>query len=344
MSIDDPAAWYHIRGQSLLEHVARFWCSRVVYSLEKMSFELLDVMPPDEYTHCCNNSAYTNAIASISLCAPAKFARLFGAPLPPDYMKWERMAMQMWMPRDSKNQLMLEHENYVLGTCVKQADTVLLTYPLLFDQPEVWKRNMVNYYARVTDTNGPAMTWSIFCICALELKDFDRAVDFFERSLLHVRQPYWNWTETRSGNGAANFLTGVGGFLQSIVNGFVGLRIRLLAHQAVNCECTDPYHMIPALMLSPGVPTQFRSSWRSIRLHSLHFQTRRLTICIDLSRDHWTIELTEGQSVLVGHLVATGAWVFEKQLNIHNDPLQLGFQPVCLVACDSIKLHDSAPQ
>ncbi|KAA3677896.1 protein-glucosylgalactosylhydroxylysine glucosidase [Paragonimus westermani] len=329
---------------------------------------LSDVMPPDEYTHCCSNSAYTNAIASISLGAPAKFARLFGAPLPPDYTKWERMAMKMWMPRDSKNQLMLEHENYVLGTCVKQADTVLLTYPLLFDQPEVWKRNMVNYYARfifaspavnlpvyclyphclflsqVTDTNGPAMTWSIFCICALELKDFDRAVDFFERSLLHVRQPYWNWTETRSGGGAANFLTGVGGFLQSIVNGFAGLRIRLLAHQAVNCECTDPYHMIPALMLCPGVPTQFRSSWRSVRLHGLHFQTRRLTICIDLSRDHWTIELTEGQSVLVGQLVATDAWVFEKRLSIHSDPLQLGFQPVCLVACDSIKLHDSAPQ
>ncbi|KAA3671049.1 protein-glucosylgalactosylhydroxylysine glucosidase, partial [Paragonimus westermani] len=41
VSIEDPAAWYHNRGQSLLEHVARFWCSRVVYSLEKMSFELL---------------------------------------------------------------------------------------------------------------------------------------------------------------------------------------------------------------------------------------------------------------------------------------------------------------
>ncbi|KAF6776171.1 hypothetical protein AHF37_05828 [Paragonimus kellicotti] len=149
ISIEDPETWYHTRGRSLLEHVARFWCSRVVYSLEKMSFELLDVMPPDEYTHCCRNSAYTNAIASISLSAPAKFARLFTAQLPLDYTKWERMATQIWMPRDRNDQLMLEHENYVLGTCVKQADTVLLTYPLLFDQPEVWKRNMVNYYARV---------------------------------------------------------------------------------------------------------------------------------------------------------------------------------------------------
>ncbi|KAF5402219.1 Glycosyl hydrolase family 65 central catalytic domain protein [Paragonimus heterotremus] len=342
ISIEDPETWYNTRGRSLLEHVARFWCSRAVYSLEKMSFELLDVMPPDEYTHCCRNSAYTNAIASISLSAPAKFARLFAAVLPLDYTKWEKMAMQIWMPRDSNDQLMLEHENYVLGTCVKQADTILLTYPLLFDQPEVWKRNMVNYYARVTDTNGPAMTWSIFCICALELKDFDRAVDFFERSLLHVRQPYWSWTETKSGSGAANFLTGVGGFLQSIVNGFAGLRIRLLSHQTVNCGCANSYHMVPALTLCPWIPTQFRSSWHSVRLHSLHFQTRRLTICMDLSRDQWTIELIEGQSVLVGQLMATGTWVFEKRLNIHNDPLQLRFQPICLVACDSIKLPDSA--
>lgn len=35
------------------------------------------------------------------------------------------------------------------GTCVKQADTVLLTYPLQFDQPALWKRNMIDYYSGV---------------------------------------------------------------------------------------------------------------------------------------------------------------------------------------------------
>lgn len=72
-------------------------------------------MPPDEYTHCCRNSAYTNAIAAISLAAPAQFARRHADGPTEEYVEWEVRAKRLYMPRDEQNKLMLEHEDYQLG-------------------------------------------------------------------------------------------------------------------------------------------------------------------------------------------------------------------------------------
>ena len=47
---------------------------------------------------------------------------------------------------------------------VKQADVVLLNYPLMWDMPDDVKRNDLELYEGITDANGPAMTWSIFTI------------------------------------------------------------------------------------------------------------------------------------------------------------------------------------
>ena len=47
---------------------------------------------------------------------------------------------------------------------VKQADVVLLNYPLMWDMPDDVKKNDLELYENITDPNGPAMTWSIFTI------------------------------------------------------------------------------------------------------------------------------------------------------------------------------------
>ncbi|VDP78860.1 unnamed protein product [Echinostoma caproni] len=107
--------WFVERGSILLEDVAQFWNSRMQFSEEKKAFVILDVMPPDEYTHSCRNSAYTNAIASLALAAPATFARRQRQHVKQEYLDWETRASQLWMPRDHTHQLMLEHEDYTLG-------------------------------------------------------------------------------------------------------------------------------------------------------------------------------------------------------------------------------------
>ena len=57
---------------------------------------------------------------------------------------------------------------YEFGTLpnggVKQADVVLLNYPLMWDMPDDVKRNDLELYEGITDANGPAMTWSIFTV------------------------------------------------------------------------------------------------------------------------------------------------------------------------------------
>ena len=47
---------------------------------------------------------------------------------------------------------------------VKQADVVLLNYPLMWNMPDDVKRNDLELYEEITDVFGPAMTWSIFAI------------------------------------------------------------------------------------------------------------------------------------------------------------------------------------
>jgi len=45
------------------------------------------------------------------------------------------------------------------GQPVKQADTVMLGYPLGLTMPTEVRRNDLEAYEPVTDPNGPAMTW-----------------------------------------------------------------------------------------------------------------------------------------------------------------------------------------
>ena len=59
-----------------------------------------------------------------------------------------------------------EYEGFVFESDkkVKQADVVLLNYPLNWKMPADILFNDLLFYEEVTDDNGPAMTWSIFAI------------------------------------------------------------------------------------------------------------------------------------------------------------------------------------
>lgn len=81
---------------------------------------LLDVMPPDEYCHKCDNSAYTNAAASLALAGPAVMSRLFGQKVTSEQEIWEGLSTKIWMPFDEKTGVMLEYEGYKFGECLLQ--------------------------------------------------------------------------------------------------------------------------------------------------------------------------------------------------------------------------------
>ena len=77
--------------------------------------------------------------------------------------------------------------------------------------------------------NGPAMSYSMTAINYLDVNDETGANEMLTKSFqLFIREPFNVWSEViQSEDGATNFMTGAGGFLQTIFNGFFGIRIHL---------------------------------------------------------------------------------------------------------------------
>lgn len=71
------------------------------------------------------------------------------------------------------------------------------------------------------------MTWSMHTIGFLDLEDEESATIKFEKSYsVYIREPFYVWSEAIKGtDGVGNFITGAGGFLQSVINGYGGIRL-----------------------------------------------------------------------------------------------------------------------
>ncbi|XP_057173320.1 protein-glucosylgalactosylhydroxylysine glucosidase isoform X8 [Ursus arctos] len=177
-------------GWDVVRAVAEFWCSRVEWSPEEENYHLKGVMPPDEYHSGVNNSVYTNVLVQNSLRFAATLAQELGQPVPSE---WLAVADKIKVPFDPRRNFHPEFDGYQPGEEVKQADVVLLGYPIPFHLSPHIRRKNLEIYEAVTSPKGPAMTWV--------------------------------WTENADGSGAVNFLTGMGGFLQAALFGFTGFRI-----------------------------------------------------------------------------------------------------------------------
>nr|XP_021380415.1 protein-glucosylgalactosylhydroxylysine glucosidase [Lonchura striata domestica] len=209
-------------GWELVEAVAQYWCSRMVWSEEEQLYHIRGVMPPDEYHSQVDNSAYTNAVARRSLNFATDLARDLLLPVPEE---WEDRARKIKVPFDEERKYHPEYDGYSPGEPVKQADVVLLGFPLMHPMSAEVRRNDLEMYEPVTDPAGPAMTWSMFAVGWLELKELQRAQSQLEKCFSNITEPFKVWVENSDGSGAVNFLTGMGGFLQVILFGFTGFRI-----------------------------------------------------------------------------------------------------------------------
>ena len=169
--------------------------------------------------------------------------------------QWTVIADRLRMPFDAQNQVFLQYDGYK-GTQIKQADTVLLLYPLEWPMSTQVAANTLDYYAPRTDPDGPAMTDAIHAVDAAQIGEPGCATHtYLMRSIRpFVRDPFAQFTEARgdkagaqdplAGSPAYNFLTGSGGFSQVFTFGLTGLRWR-----------EDRVHLDPMLppQLSDGV-------------------------------------------------------------------------------------------
>ncbi|XP_066176703.1 protein-glucosylgalactosylhydroxylysine glucosidase [Sylvia atricapilla] len=254
-------------GWELVEAVAQYWCSRMVWSEEEQLYHIRGVMPPDEYHSQVDNSAYTNAMARRSLNFATDMARDLLLPVPEE---WEDHARKIKVPFDEERKYHPEYDGYTPGEPVKQADVVLLGFPLMHPMSAEVRRNDLEMYEPVTDPAGPAMTWSMFAVGWLELKELQRAWSQLEKCFSNITEPFKVWVENSDGSGAVNFLTGMGGFLQVILFGFTGFRITR-----------------SSLLFDPAFPDDITK----LKVSSVSYLGNKLEVTI--TREEITMEVTE---------------------------------------------------
>ena len=268
--------WLRQHGWPVLQALAQFWVSKSSPD-PNGGYDINTVQPPDEYHTGVNNSAYTNAAAATALRDAVTAAQVLGV-TPPAIWTTVAKGVTQTMPFDSNLNIYDEYAGYN-GEQIKQADVVMLTYPIGFPMPSGVGLNDLNYYAPRTDLQGPAMTDAIHSIDASALNAAGcSAYTYMLRSYEpFLRAPYDQFAETRSGsNTGFNFLTGVGGFLQVFEYGYSGLRF-------------TPN----AIELDPSLSQQLQG----ITLNDLHWQGRVFTVTIGLRSTQ--VQLTSGSALPV---------------------------------------------
>ncbi|KAI8428265.1 hypothetical protein MSG28_002482 [Choristoneura fumiferana] len=222
--------WLKHGGCSLVTHIADFWASRAVINYTTGLYDIGNVMGPDEDHRNITNSVFTNVVAGYSLYLAQYVACLCKSYfLAKDPESWADIAWSLALPYDEELDYHPQFSGYSRGEQIKQADAVLLGFPLQYPMNTSTRANDLSYYEGVTRGSGPAMTWSMHTVGHLQLGDTGQANAMFNKSYEdYVREPFKVWSELRRPKiGAANFFTGMGGFLQALVFGYGGIRIHL---------------------------------------------------------------------------------------------------------------------
>ena len=266
-------AWLRDHGWPMLRDLATYWAGRVTPNPDG-SFSINNVAGPDEYSNGVNDAVFTNAGAAITLRNATEAARLVGQPAPP---RWNEVADRLRMPFDRQNGVFRQFDGY-RGQKIKQADTVLLQYPLGWPMSRETASKTLDYYAERVDPDGPAMTDAVHAIDAAASGEpgcdtntyLNRAVRPF------VQEPFAQFSEARgdhAGRGAGaptfNFLTGAGGFEQVFVNGLTGMR-----------QHSDGVALAPTLPPRMRGPVEFTGLRWQGRTFDVHIGPQRTTVTL----------------------------------------------------------------
>lgn len=212
--------WLQREGYPLLKEIADFWASRVT-SNQDGSYSVYNVTGADEYANGVTDNAFTNGAASLALKYACQAAEICGEKVPEI---WRAIGENIRVLQ-FENGVTREHSTYK-GEMIKQADANLLAYPLGLITDEYRQKQDLEYYAeRIDQKDGPAMSYSVYCVQYARMGEADKAYEMFRRCYEpNLRKPFGVISETPTSNNPY-FMTGAGGLLQAVLNGFCGLQI-----------------------------------------------------------------------------------------------------------------------
>lgn len=225
-------------------------------------WSLLNATDPDEFANQVNNIAFTQALISNILDTTNYLRGLFNGTA---NETWTDQAQNVLIGRDPEANIILEYTGMNGSIEVKQADVVLITYPLSYTGNDYDANDSLadlDYYAAKQSPDGPAMTYSIFSIVANQVSPSGCSAYTYQQYAAHpyVRAPWFQLSEqlvdeysVTGFHPAFPFLTGHGGVNQVVLFGYLGLRL---------IPTSDALHISPAL--PPQIP-QIR--YRTFHLH-----------------------------------------------------------------------------
>ncbi|ANZ75936.1 BA75_02948T0 [Komagataella pastoris] len=240
-------------GYPVIEDVASFFVDYVDYNSTLEKYTTRNLTDPDEYAEFKDNAAFTN----VGISQLMKWALILGKHLnvgnEKSHDKWKDIMTNMYLPVNHGGDVTLEYTGMNNSIEVKQADVVLISYPLddedgalqeYFDYDEDRAISDVRYYSDKQTDEGPAMTFSIYS--AVNAK-FNKEGCSSQTYLLKSVEPYFRFpfgqmseqsSDEYDTNGGTHpafpFLTGHGAFLQSSIYGLTGLRFSYIYNDTDN--------------------------------------------------------------------------------------------------------------
>jgi trehalose/maltose hydrolase-like predicted phosphorylase len=260
--------WLRAHGWPVIREVARFWASRATYDASARRYNIAHVTSVAESYNDIPNDTFTNLGAATALHIAVAAAQVLGERPDP---QWQRVATGLYIPLTPDGRRHLAFDPSVAGESEDfgGGPLELLFLPSL-DLPMTpeLRRNDYDHGVR---RNSAALIGAVpmgiapHTIAADTIGDTADATAWFATNFTGgtLKPPFNVRTETATNN-TGYFLTGSGGYLQSLLYGFSGLRIR----EAGLVEAYPP-------VLPP--------TWTSLTLHNLWFRGQRLDV--RLSRD-----------------------------------------------------------
>jgi len=256
--------WLKNHGWPVLREVAKFWASRATWNAQAQRYDIAHLTSVAESYNDILNDTFTNVSAAKALRIATAAATLVGER--PDPL-WERVSKQLYIPMAPGGAHHLAFDPTVAlhgGVDFGGGPMSLLFLPSLdLEMSPELRRGDYEYAIRptaVARASSGSMNMVARVSAADEAGDAAGAAAWFAGNFTGgTLKPPFNVRTESADNNVGYFMTGSGGFVQSLIYGFTGLRIRAAG-------LVDAY--------APVLP----ESWKSLTLRNVVFRGQRLDI------------------------------------------------------------------
>jgi len=257
-------------GWPILQASAQYWAKRATKGADG-AYHITQVLPPDETAGPVDDDAYTNGVVGKSLQAAVTAAKIVAATADP---AWSTIASKLVIPVDKNLGFPAEHAGMKPTLKAKQADTLLLLYPLNATYDASTQAKMLDFYRLHTIATGPAMTSCINAVISARLGRAQQSLDDFHDAYRPFERGPWDAFSEKRTTSNVYFMTGMAGALQSVLYGFAGL-------QAVPAGEKGTGHKIAgdatvSLYSDPHLPP----GWTRLEVQGIKFRGKTIDLTI----------------------------------------------------------------